>query len=101
MRHYQYRFPPGLILPGILGMLLLAVVVSVGLLLFGIVLAALVAIGIGSAIYRSLFGSKREQKRSRHQSIRIRTKRSTQLNEIPFSDYTEIESASSNNNRDK
>jgi len=61
MRHYQFRFPPGLIIPGILGVLLLTIVVSIGLLLFGIVLAALVVIGIGSAIYRALFRRDRHR----------------------------------------
>ncbi len=101
MRHYQFRFPPGLIIPGILGVLLLTIVVSIGLLLFGIVLAALVVIGIGSAIYRALFASKPEQKPGRQHSIRIRTNRPAQIDDIPFTDYTEIESGSNHNNRDK
>lgn len=101
MRQKQFRFPPGLILPGILGVLVLTVVVSIGLLLFGIVLAALVVIGIGSAMYRALFTTKPEQKSSRQQSIRIRTNRPTNINDIPFTDYTEIESNSSHTKRDK
>lgn len=96
MRHYHFRTPGGLILPGLLGVLILAVVVSVGMVLFAVVLAAMVVIGLGTALYRALFSSG-NKKTVRRQHIRYRTTRTGGIDDIPFSEYKEIESGSGQN----
>ncbi len=97
MRQYHFRLPPGFILPGLLGLLILAVVVSVGILLFGIVLAALVVIGVGSALYRLVFAPKPHRDMKRYGHIGTRTKQSAGFDDIPFTDYKEIDSGSDRN----
>ncbi len=101
MKHYQFRFPPGLILPGLLGLLVLIVVVSVGMVLFGIILAALVVAGITSAIYRSLFGARQQPSQPRPRT-NIRINRASGIDDIPYSDYKEIgpESEDDNSNEE-
>jgi hypothetical protein len=98
MRHYQFRLPPGLILPWLLGVLILAFVVSFGLLLIGIVFAALVLIGLGSSIYRILFSSKPKEKQSHRHYVRVGTKTSAGYDDIPFTEYKEIQSGQNRDN---
>jgi hypothetical protein len=92
MRHYQIKIPPGFILPGLLGIVTLIVLVTVGLFLFGIILAALIVAGIGSVIYRTLFSQKSPDRQNNPRNVRIRAKRSGRIDHIPFTEYTEIES---------
>lgn len=89
MRHYRLKIPPGLILPGLLGLILLIIIVSVGLVLFGIILAVLVVLGIGSAVYRALFSPKPTGDTKRYARPGI--------DDIPFTEYREIESGSGRN----
>jgi len=100
MKQYHFRFPPGFILPGILGLLILIVVVSVGMVLFGVILAALVVAGITSAIYRSLFGA-RTQPPPRQTRTNIRFKRTSGFDDIPYAEYKELSTDTDDDERDK
>jgi hypothetical protein len=98
MRHYQFRLPSGFILPWLLGVLILAFVVSFGLLLIGIVFAALVLIGLGSSLYRILFSSKPKEKQSHRYHVRAGKKISAGFDDIPFTEYKEIQSGQDRDN---
>lgn len=100
MRHYQMKVPTGFILPGLLGIVTLIVLMTLGLFLFGIILAGLIVAGIGSAIYRMLFSQKSGRRPHRPGNVRFRSHRFASIDDIPFTEYTEIEPSTARNKKE-
>lgn len=100
MRHYQMKVPTGFILPGLLGIVTLIVLMTLGLFLFGIILAGLIVAGIGSAIYRMLFSQKSGRRPHRPGNVRFRSHRFASIDDIPFTEYTEIEPNTARNKKE-
>jgi hypothetical protein len=99
MPHYRFTLPRGFILPTLAGLLILAVVISLGAIIFVIAVSVFAFIGVTAAIYRALFGSGNpKEHRDPDDSARIRS----DIEDIPFTEYREIESAptSSNDNNE-
>jgi len=76
------------------------VLISVGLFVFGIILAGLIVAGIGSAIYRTLFSQKSGNRERHPRNIRFRTNRAGGIDDIPFTEYTEIEPSTERNKKE-
>jgi len=93
MRQYNFRMPSGFVLPGILGLVVFFILISVGLVVFGIVLVLLAIVGISSALYRALFGIHKQTAPKQH-PYRSNMSKHADFDDIPFTEYKEIESGS-------
>lgn len=99
MRYYRFRLPSSFIIPGILGILILAILVPVGIILVGIILTVMIVLALGSALYRTFFPNNESKMPDFHREIKISSQKKRSLDDIPYSEYTEIDTSTDNEDR--